>query len=200
MRWRTVPTAVLLGVLILGGLTGCVGSRETRFYLLTPVAADAIPGAASPHFSAIGLHPVVLPEYLDRPQIITRLGENMLELAEFDQWGSPLRDHLTRVLAGNLMTLLPADRVAVFPWRKDAPVGYEVAVEVRQLEGTLGADCVLIADWAVLDAGGKNILTHGRFNQTAPAGKGYPTLVAAESRLVADLARDITAALRVVAR
>ena len=191
MRTRSGCVALALCAIILVGLTGCANSRDTRFYLLTALPAVETPRGASP---AIGLHPVGLPQYLDRPQIVTRAGENMLQLAEFDQWGSPLQDNLTRVLAANLSILVPAGRVAVFPWMKDSPIEYEVTVEVAQLEGTLGGSCSLVADWAISGRGGKESLATGTSRHTEPAGESYAALVAAHSRLVAALGRDIAAA------
>ncbi len=191
--------ATVLCAIVLVGLSGCTNSRDTRFYLLTPLPAVERPGDVSPgHPPVIGLRPVVLPEHLDRPQIVTRVGENMFQLAEFDQWGSPLRDNFTRVLAGNLSTLVPTDRVAVFPWTKDNPVDYEVSVEVTRLEGTLGASCSLIARWVIFRRGGKESIAMGNSSHAEPAGDSYATLVAAQSRLVAALGRDIAAALKAV--
>lgn len=191
--------APVLWVVVLAGLTGCANSRETRFYVLTPLPAVERPGDPSPgHSPVIGLRPVGLPEYLNQPQIVTRVGENMLQLAEFDQWGSPLRDNLTRVLAGNLAILVPADRVAVFPWTQDRLIEYEVTVEVTRLEGTLGARCSLAAYWAIFGRGGKASIATGNSSHTEPAGDSYATLVAAQSRLVAALGRDIATALKAV--
>lgn len=196
---RTLPgrVAPALCAIILVGLTGCTNSRDTRFYVLTALPAVEMPGGASP---AIGLRPVGLPQYLDRPQIVTRAGENMLQLAEFDRWGSSLQDNVTRVLAANLSILVPADRVAVFPWMKDSPIEYEVMVEATHLEGTLGGSCSLVADWAISRRGEKESLATGKSRHTESAGDSYATLVAAHSRLVAALGRDIAAALKRVAR
>lgn len=184
------------GAIVALALAACAHSQDTRFYLLTPLAAvekplDLSPGTAP----VIGLHPVGLPEYLDRPQIVTRVGDNMLQLAEFDQWGWPLRDNVTRVLAEDLTMLLPAERVAVFPWRKDSLVDVEVAVDVTRLEGRLAGDTVLVARWALLAPGRKDAMTTGTCRHTEPAGDGYATLVAAHSRLIGALARDIATAL-----
>jgi uncharacterized lipoprotein YmbA len=195
MRTLSGCVAPALCAIVLVGMTGCANSRDTRFYVLTALPAVETPGGTSPGRSpAVGLHPVGLPQYLDRPQIVTRAGENMLQLAEFDQWGSPLQDNVTRVLAANLSVLVPADRVAVFPWMKDSPIEYEVTVEVAQFEGTLGGSCSLVADWAISRRGGKESLAAGGSRHTEPAGNSYATLVAAHSRLVAALGRDIAAA------
>ncbi len=190
-----------LGAAILVLLAGCATSRDTRFYVLTPLPAAERPGGVSAtRPPAIGLRPVELPEYLDRPQIVTRAGENALQLAEFDRWGAPLQENLTRVLAENISALVPADRVAVFPWMKETPIEYEITVEVARLDGALGASCSLVAHWAIAGRGGKDSLAAGKSSHTESAGDSYATLVAAHSRLVGALGRDIATALKGVAR
>ncbi len=188
-----------LCAIVLGALPGCVSRPETRFYVLTPLPSVERPGDPPPgHPPVIGLRRVSLPEYLDRPQIVTRAGENMLQVAEFDYWGSSLQDDFTRVLARDLAILVPADRVAVFPWTRDNPIAYEVAVEVGRLDGTLGASCSLLAHWTIFKRGGREAIATGTSSHTEPAGNSYATLVAAQSRLVAALGRDIATALRAV--
>ena len=54
---------------------------------------------------AVVVASVRLPQYLERPQIVTRSGDNRLQLAEFDQWGGNLYQDMTRVLAQNLARL-----------------------------------------------------------------------------------------------
>jgi len=70
--------------------------------------------------------PVELPEYLDRPQIMTCESRNELQFAEFDRWAGSLEKAFSRVLAVNLSILLSTDRVAVYPW-KTTPIDHQVA-------------------------------------------------------------------------
>lgn len=191
-------TVAVCGIALVG-VNGCAKTKDTRFYVLTPLPAAERPRDISPGSDpAIGLRPVGLPEELDRPQIVTRVGENMLHLEEFDQWAAPLRDNFTRVLAGNLSILVPTDRVAVFPWGKDTTIDYEVSVEVARFEGTLGGNCSLVAHWTILKRGGKATPATGTSSHTEPAGVNYSTLVAAQSRLIAALSRDIATGLKTV--
>ena len=105
-----------------------------------------------------------------------------------------MQDSATRVLAENLSVLLSTERVAIFPWPSDIPIDYEVRVEVSRLDGTLGGDCSLIARWSIFRRADKQTKA-GRSSHTEPAGDSYATLVAAQSRLIATLSRDIAVAL-----
>jgi len=185
----------------LAGLAACASSPDTRFYLLTPIETAERPAEAfAGRPPAIGLRPIGLPEHLDREEIVTRVGENRFHLAELDRWAAPLRDNLARVLAEDLTALVPAERVLLFPWRKDGSVEFEVSVEVTRLEGALGGACSLGADWALFRKGAREPILTGRSSHHEPAGESYAALVAAHSRLIARLARDIAAALKALPR
>ncbi len=187
--------AIAVSVILLVGSSGC-GSPATTFYTLNPLSTDTSQKEpAGSHGPGVGVGPVFLPERLDRPQIVTRVGENTLHLAEFDQWAAPLRDSFPRVLAENLSILIPTDRVSLFPWTQEAPIDYEVRVEVSRFDGSLGGDCSLMARWSIFRRADKQMTT-GTSNHTEPAGNTYTTLVAAENRLLAALSRDIATALK----
>jgi uncharacterized protein len=196
------PSLLVLGALLVA-LSGCASSPTPRFYLLqslgTP-AAGAPTAADPPRGLAIGIGPVNLPEYVDRPQIVTRPGSNELKLAEFDRWAEPLAQNVARVLAENLSALLITDRVAVFPWARATPVDYRIAVEVTQFDGTLGGKALLSARWTISGGDGKQELTVRKSTVSEPCGgNDFAALVSAQSRAVAALSREIAAALQSLA-
>jgi uncharacterized lipoprotein YmbA len=189
-------TLVILGVWLAATL-GCAGSPPTRFYVLTPTASaekDAKPAVGE--LVAVGLRRVTLPEYLDRPQIVTRVSPTKVDVAEFDRWAAPLGDAFAGALAENLAIMIPTDSVAVFPWPRGTRIDYEVAVDVTRFEGRLGGSCDLVARWSLLDRRSKEALITGRSTFTDPAGDTYEAMAAAHSRLVTALGRDIAGALR----
>ena len=186
---------IAASAIILVGSGGC-GSPNTRFYALNPLPFGGDQkDAAGQRGPRVGVGPVFLPGRLDRPQIVTRDGENMIHLAEFDQWAAPLRDSFPRVLAENLSILIPTDRLSVFPWTSDETIDYEVRVEVSRFDGSLRGDCSLVARWSILPRADRKA-TAGMSNHVEPAGDTYTTLVAAENRLLAALSRDIATALK----
>ena len=77
--------ALLSGIL---ALTGCAGSESVRYYVLS--ATPAGPVGAAVRDIPVGVGPVELPEYLDRPQIVTRTSQNELNVADFDRWAESL--------------------------------------------------------------------------------------------------------------
>jgi len=188
----------LLLAVVLVGLTGCAGATDpTRFYVLAPMGASS--ATSRPSASAgdlrVGVRAVELPRYLERSQIVTRASANRLELAEFHQWGAPLRIAVPAVLAENLARLLPSDQVQVFPWGRSFTPDAQVLVEITQLEGALNADTTLTARWRILGRAGAEVRA-GTSRLSEPSGRDYESLVAAHSRLLGALSRDIAEALR----
>jgi len=191
--------AALTAALVALGASGCFRSKETRFYILTPLpAAERPEDGVSSRGPIVGLRPVGLPDQLDRPQIVTRSGDNTLQVAEFDYWAASLRDNFSRVLAEDLGIVASGARVVLFPSSSEAGVDSEVLVEVVRFEGTLGGSSSLVADWTIRRAerGGKGALTTGRSTHTEPTGGSYSEMAGAGSRLIAALSRDIATALR----
>ena len=69
-------------------LTACFKSPQVAFYTLN---SQTFSGKAQKNISelkdiSIGIGSVHIPEYLDRPQIVTLKGPHRLHLAEFHRW------------------------------------------------------------------------------------------------------------------
>jgi uncharacterized protein len=186
----TVGTSLTVG--------GCA-SQPSRFYLLsaTPNTETAAPATSGQQGATIGVGPVTLPRYVDRPQIVTRTSPYELKVAEFDRWAEALDTNFTRVLAENLSILLPTARVVMSPWPRAIPIDYQVTVDVTHFLSQVGGDSLLIADWTLFKGEGQDALTSGRSRFSAsPGGQDYAAIVAAMSQTVASLSREIATAVR----
>ena len=173
---------------------GCGSSPPTKFYLLSPLPAPEheTTEVQDHRPTIIRLDAVVIPGYLDRPEIVTRISKNEIHLADLNQWGEPLRNNLTNILALNLSRLLPAERFAIFPFKCPTPVDYQVSVEIVQMDGGLNGDVYLTAQWSILKRKESNILVtrKSRF-KASKLPTNYGELVAAQSRLLEVLSREI---------
>jgi len=177
-------------------LAGCLGaSRPVDFYTLTPLprptaGPDATPG------TIIALYPVVIPEYIDRPQIVTRTDDNQIALSEFNRWGGTLKHELTIVLVENLNVLLAERRANVMLDTLTFDPNYLVTVTVNRFDGQLGNTVWLNAAWSIRDLKAKKMLAvKTSVIQEKAAAQDYAALVAAESRAIAALSREIAAEL-----
>jgi uncharacterized protein len=196
---RHIALAVVVITLGTSLMVGGCASQPSRFYLLSalPDAETASPGASGEQGPTIGVGPVTLPRYLDRPQIITRTSPYELELAEFDRWAESLDANFSRVLADNLSLLIPASRVVIAPWPRATPIDYQVMVDATHFLSQKGGESLLIADWMLFKGEGEQVLMRGKSRLSAPAaGQDYAAIVAAMSQTVAGLSREIATAIR----
>jgi uncharacterized protein len=191
-------TLIQVVVLLLGlalCLSACAGkTASSKFYVLSSLPQSSLSAAEG---ATIGVFPVAMPDYLDRPQIVTRASDNEIKLDEFSRWGEPLKDSFTRALVQNLSTLLNTAKIVKTTESTGFPMALQVGVEVMQFDGTLGGDVVLIVKWGLFGEEGKKLLLARRSTFKEPTGAAtYEALVAAESRAVAALSREIAEAIR----
>jgi uncharacterized lipoprotein YmbA len=145
---------------------------------------------------------VKIPEYLDRSGIVTRVTSNELTVAEFNKWAEPLEESFPRVLAENLSSLLCTKTVLAFPWKGSIPLDYRIYVDVIRMEGKLGESAVLDVSWTIMGgAEKKGVLVMERSSYKEPAGgQDHGDYVAAQSRNVAALSRDIAEAIKTLSK
>jgi uncharacterized protein len=182
-------------------VSGCT-TPPTRFYVL-PALSSADPTSkvtATQRELTIGVGPVTLPPYLDRPQIVTRASRAKLALAEFDQWAAPLQDSFSRVLVENLSLLLPTDRVMLAPWPRTTAIDYQVTVDVTRFDGGVDNEVVLDAHWTIADGDEKELIVRKSRFQSPAGAQNYEATVTAMSRTLDALSREITATLLILAR
>jgi uncharacterized lipoprotein YmbA len=188
---RPLLALVLVPAFLAAGCLGG-GSAPTRFYVLAPGEMAAVTG---PGALTVGLGPVGLAAYLDRPQIVTRPAADKIDLGEFDQWGEPLRDGISRVLAEDLARQMPSVRISIFPWRGLEQIRYQVIVDVTRLDGPAGGELALEARWRILDSAGREMAATTTRLTEATGGAGYSPMVSAISRALAALSREMAQAL-----
>ena len=197
---RGKTAAVILGICLFAW-SGCASTKPARFYTLSPLSAQGdIPKSVSAEQGiAVAVAPVAVPDYLNRPQILTRSGPSELQLAEFERWAGSLEKDMSRVLAENLSVLLAKNHVTVLrsgPGVFPFPVEYRVGVDVTRFEGDIGKSVLLVARWSVSGAEEGKVPSARESNIREPLeGPDYDALVAAMSRALATLSREIAAAI-----
>jgi uncharacterized lipoprotein YmbA len=183
-------------------LAGCLGgqSAPTNFYMLSPLSPPqaGTSAATAEGRIRIGLATVVVPEYLNRNEIVVNLDNTVYQLAEFNQWAEPLNENLTRVLEENLTNLLRDDLIDVFLASDSSiPSDYRLEVDVLRLDGNLGDQVTLVSQWALLGDEEDDLILMRRSEYQEPAADNtYKGLVLAISRTVEKLSRDIAAAVK----
>ena len=190
---RYIKRLLLLLAVILP--VGCTTTQPSRFYVLTPEATAAgVPGAFD---LIVGVGPVRLVAYLERPQIVTRNNANLLKVEEFDRWGGTLETNITWVMAENLSRLLATEAVVTFPWERAVEPDYQVAIDIRQFDLVADSQILLSAQWRILGDDGRSLYAIQKTDLTeAVSEAGFSAQIAAKSRALARLSEVIAARIK----
>lgn len=193
MRIDTLRIVGLLGLVAL--LVGCARTPPPNFFLLDFPVDEELAGIE--RGIAIGVGPINLPQYLDRPQIVTRGAGNSVKLSEANQWAEPLKASISRVLMVNLGRRLKTNRVYAVPQRRRTPLDFQVTVDFGRFDGWPDREVVLATRWGLFGKDAKELLYTGvsviREPTTTP---GYDGFIGAQIRALERLSGEIADALQ----
>lgn len=188
-------TLALLGSLLLSACLGGSGPA-VRYYVLSPL--QEVESAAASQALSIEISTIHLPQYLDRPHLVTRSGNNRLKILQSHQWGGNLRKDMLRTLAVNLSQLLDTPNVTIAPHRSTGDSDYRVSVEIIKFEKDTDNHVRLSAQWQITTGQeGKPLATEITTLSSAAAASpdDYDEVVAMMSQQFGELARLIADAI-----
>lgn len=189
---------LFLALVVLLSNAGCARTQPSRFYALTPVW-ESRPLTDEELFAEgdrIGVGPVEIPSYLDRPQIVTQKGFHQVHLAEYDRWAGSLKENINTVIAENLSALLPGRQVFIFPWKSATEVRYQIVVRIIRFDPKPDEQVGLDAYWAVLGGESQKMLFDKTTHIRLPlSGKSYNDIVGVQSMALGELSREIAEAI-----
>ncbi len=190
---KIISKVVLISLMLL--LSACGTSPKTNFYFL---GAEHDAEITTNEKLAIGVWQVVLPEIIDRPEIVTRTGAHTIELADFHRWATGLSSNVSLLIANELSFNLKTGHIDVSPWSAHYKFDYQVRVHIQEFGGKLGDENTIKGVFIILNGkGNKKILEESfSFNEKVKDGS-YSEMVAAMSRLVVSLSGQIAQAIRV---
>jgi len=176
---------------MLAGFAGCMGSSpKFTYYLLGGTGTMVLEHPTVADLS-VGIGPVVIPGHLDRPEIVTRISENAMDVNEFHRWGAPLTDQIRETLMANLSVLLQTPRVVLFPWEGGRRPTYRVDATFLRFE-RVNATAVMDVLWDIREVEKDQIVLTRRFSAATPVtGPGVAAYVAAQTQAFERLGRDI---------
>ena len=178
---------LLLAVLL---LAGCAAGSKS-FYVLTADGPTPSGGGTS-----IGVGPVALAEYIDRPNLVLQDGPNRLAVADAHRWAGDLAASIARVTATNLGRHLHTGNLRTYPWQRDEEISHQVTLDIRQFHGGADGYAVIEAGWRVYALPERRLTASRTFvAREQLTSDGYQALVAAQSKLLARLAADIAAGM-----
>jgi uncharacterized lipoprotein YmbA len=136
----------LIAALIL--VAGCAGGgTPVVYYTLQPSTLTPAMAASKP--TKIGVGPVMLPDYLDRRTLVTRISPNQLSIHQGHHWAGSLRDEILRVVSANLKSACPGVTVLPHPWSGSDPPTVRFRLSILSFDGHPGGEVDLKVAWHV---------------------------------------------------
>ncbi|MEN8167441.1 MAG: PqiC family protein [Pseudomonadota bacterium] len=148
---KLLTYAVLLSL-----LAGCSTqpSQPTYLYQLNAMIDSRAMSAESAYAAGgqprVGVGPVQLASYLDRPQIVTRLTPYRIELDDFHHWAGKLQENITLVLVDVLQAELGSDAVIAYPWHRAVQPAYLLTLDIGRFDAEAG-QLLLQVRWTLLE-------------------------------------------------
>ena len=187
-------TAVLIvGCTLLLG--GCAKGPAPNLYMLDqPFFAEM---AGIEKGIAVGVGPIELPQYLDRPQIITRDGVNRLYASDAHVWAEPIKNSASRVLAVTIAAELDSNRVYVLPRRVRTALDWRVEIDVGRFDSNIKGNVLLAARWTLF-RGMESDLAASQVSiiEESADGHNYNDMVSAQSRALQRLGHEIATLIK----
>ncbi|OOZ41951.1 hypothetical protein BOW53_01930 [Solemya pervernicosa gill symbiont] len=186
----------LLG-LLLAALVGCGGSTlPHRYYVINAAPAEAASEVVNKQ-RVLQVGSLRLPQYLDRPQLVTRHSGNRLAMAEHHQWGGNLRKDMIRVLAKNLSIMLETPHLYIAPQQPSGRLDVRIDVEVMSFEREADGQVAITAQWRLISGDGSEIETRFTSHKSPVllSEEDYEGTVAQMSRVFSAMSREIANAI-----
>jgi len=191
-------TGRIISLTVALALGGCITLGEatdpTRYFSLASVAAPMVNGQGA----SVLVGPLELPEYLNRPQLVTRGAGSELELAPFARWAEPLSDSITRRLASQLRVQLNRQEVHAFPSLTVGTTDWRIVGVISRFEADSAGSAELQITWGIED-GERNFVygpAYADYREAVAAGAAAADKVTAMSRLLDQFAAAAASQLR----
>lgn len=200
MVYGAARLACVLGVTLI--LSACT-AQSTSFYTLSTLKPEADQPdvtlePAKKTDIAVGIGPVTIPSYLERPEIVLRASDNRMVLTELDNWIEPLESMVPRILADNVAYLLVSDRVFVLPQRRSLSLDYRAEIDVIRFDAASSGNVVLDVQWWIYKSDERRPLRQERTRhvERLPSIAGPADIAAAMSSALGALSQALAEAIK----
>lgn len=183
-----------LALAVLLAVAGCATSPTPVYYTLPPVTGHT--GGSSSIAAEIG--PFELPDYLDRPQMVTAGPGATVQLDEYHRWVEPLDEIFVRSLVAIVGRELGSAAILETGAHGGTGPAYRVRGKVLRFETDSAGLAVLEVQWTIVDRDGEIAKPGSRARYTASAADSgsVDARVAALGEALGQFASEITSVLR----
>ena len=184
MKIPPILIAISLGLL----LSACSSTPKTnRSYLLR--SSNSMETRELSVTGTPSLRSLKVANYIDQPGLVLEQADGTIHTARNHQWAEPLRHSLCQFLCSEISAQAGYDVLD----SNQYSTGKQLDVTITRLHGDVDGNAVLSAHWTI--SKGKHSRAF-QFAKTTPLeGTGYDALVAAQKKLLTELAGAIAQAV-----
>ncbi|MBV8537425.1 MAG: membrane integrity-associated transporter subunit PqiC [Alphaproteobacteria bacterium] len=188
-RARPVVAATALIV------AACAAGPPPKTYVLGAAPAVVDTAAPLPGRPVLEVRRVLVPDYLDGTDIVSRGPGNLVEPSRTGRWGERLSLGVTHAVAAALSRRLPEVVITTNPPPEGAAC--QLLLDVQVFEADTDGRVAFVAQWRILAATSGDTLAGEQASFTEPiAGMGDEPVVAAMSTAVDKLADRVAISVR----
>ena len=180
---------LLGGAFICAIVTACAhDAKSVEFYRLSADVGlkQNAKSAVNSKEVIVGLGPIRIPEYLNRPQIMVAISDNQYSISEEHRWAENLDQNILLALYKVLPAQLNTDHVLRYPWSQRQDINYQVSVDILDLTINPQGQSQFIAQWSIKVKEKANI--DKRFECSLPASRvDYALMVKVQSQCLTQL-------------
>ena len=171
-------------------------NKPVQFYRLNAGTAmvDTIQVPESTHQAVIGLGPIRIPDYLNRPQMVMAISENQYQLSEEHRWAERLDQNISLALTKFLPSQLGANRIVRYPWAQRQVVDYQVSIDIIEFHIDALGQSRLTALWLIKRKDQPDLSRRFDYKVFAST-TDYELMVNAQSVCLTKLGQDISITL-----
>jgi len=186
---KSIITYATLAIL----LAGC--SAKSNFYQLSPMSYKGQKNIIKKD-KIIAIAPVEVADYLDKPQIVTRLSKQKVILNELDRWAGAIDKNIQSVIKHNLTIKMPRYTILSKPLSEPINSKYTLYVYIDKFDGELQGDVVLLGRWSLVYEDENSFVKGKEFDYSLKAGDTLDSIISTESKLLEKLSSDIAKNIR----
>lgn len=196
MNIRTKFYSIIASVIITTMLYSC-GSSASNFYILAPTNNYQLVDSNLENNISVGIGNLELPDYLQKPQIVTFKNNNELHFDEFNRWAQPLDENFNDIVLENLSNMIPTNNIYLFMWPEEKLDIFQVTIKINHFELRSDSTVVLDARWSVSVSNEiVFLMTEKSTYHEKITNLDYNKIVATMSKLTGDLCKDIASEIK----
>jgi len=184
-----IPT--LITCLLISSCSISGNTRPSQFYVLDATATSSSSEAKT---LRLGVGPILIPGYINRPQITTKSESAELIYAEFERWAEPMDEMFTRTLTHNITISTGSNSIISYPWPSNASLNKTLTAKIIKFENNMHGDALLIIQWQILNMNDKQQASsiYSEYHSTAKS-SDYPDRVSALNDTVKQFSDEVIA-------